>query len=322
VQKDQHPDATTQEYFFTVGMRQGEDAKVMQTQHVDASTCTRCLRLTGGAQEVAVNETFLLEVPNVVATALAEDTNAELRRRRLRSNKIRDLALRNALTLAVQMHDQKISQPMSEHDSPSSPTSNAGLLAAGSCIMQPDWLRGAALKSVQGSGTGDSGPHEDSSSATVNLAPALALQSEGRASKARGASMSIRLQLQRVSHWVNDSPDAEELSLSRSQRGNRSLRIPSKDLRWQPIVQHGMQLASGQAAFSGSMVGLDILSGVVLEESFAAGVRRETIRSTVRVANMLDFPVQVRILTYHLLRSKNDHLCMSCVGQPCIPMAT
>ena len=285
MQKDQHPDATTQEYFFTVGMGAGEDPREVSMQPVDgaqATTCTRCLRVTGAEGEVPVRETFLLEVPHMVAAALADDTNAELRRRRLRSNKLRNLQLRSPLTLVVRMHDQKIQSPSS------------GLLAAGSSMMQPDWLRSAALKAVQGAASGDSGPHDDSSSVTVNLQPVKSLESRETAGKARDASMSVRLQLQRVSYWVDDSPDSEELSLSRSQRGNRSLRIPSKDLRWQPIVQDGIQLASGTAALSGSMVGLDILSGVVLEESFAAGVRRETIRSTVRVVNSLDFPVQVR----------------------------
>ena len=253
-----------------------------------ATTCTRCLRVTGTDGEVAVNETFLLEVPHMVAAALADDTNAELRRRRLRSNKLRNLQLRSPLTLVVRMHDQKIQ------------SASSSLLAAGSCMMQPDWLRSAGLKAVQGSPGGDSGAHDDSSSVTVNLQPVEAPASQETAGKARDASMSVRLQLQRVSYWVDDTPDSEELSLSRSQRGNRSLRIPSKDLRWQPIVQDGVQLAHGTAALSGSMVGLDILSGVVLEESFAAGVRRETIRSTVRVVNSLDFPVQVRPLYLHM----------------------
>lgn len=303
MQKDQHPDATTQEYFFTVGMRAGDDARLVSKQPVDgsqATTCTRCLRVTGADGEVSVNETFLLEVPHMVAAALADDTNAELRRRRLRSNKLRNLQLRSPLTLAVRMHDQKIQSPSS------------GLLAAGSCMMQPDWLRSAALKSIQGSARGDSGPHEGSSSVTVNLLPVQSSESEEGAGKARDASMSIRLQLQRVSYWMDDSPDAEELSLSRSQRGNRSLRIPKQDLRWQPIVQDGMQLASGTAALSGSMVGLDILSGVVLEESFAAGVRRETIRSTVRVVNSLDFPVQVCPINLHAAGLLRTVLMVDC----------
>lgn len=270
-----------------------------------AAICTRCLRVTGADSKVSVMETFLLDVPPMVAAALAEDTNAELRRRRVRSNNLRNLQLRMPLTLAVRMHDQKTQIPMHERRPYCTDDQNKGkrssdLLAAGSCMMQPDWLRSAALKAVQGgSATGDGGLYEESSSVTVNLNRVQLPDRQEPASKARDASMSIRLQLQRVSHWVDDSPDAEELSLSRSQRGNRSLRIPNKDLRWQPVVQDGMQRASGAAALSGSMVGLDIQSGVVLEESFAAGVRRETIRSTVRVANTLDFPVQARTLQLH-----------------------
>ena len=116
MQKDQHPDATTQEDFLTVGMGAGEDPREVSMQPVDgaqATTCTRCLRVTGAEGEVPVRETFLLEVPHMVAAALADDTNAELRRRRLRSNKLRNLQLRSPLTLVVRMHDQKIQSPSS-----------------------------------------------------------------------------------------------------------------------------------------------------------------------------------------------------------------
>jgi hypothetical protein len=53
----------------------------------------------------------------------------------------------------------------------------------------------------------------------------------------------------------------------------------------QPVAKVG--------ALSGSVLGLDVGTGIVLEESFEAGVRREMIRSTVQVMNNLDFAIEV-----------------------------
>ena len=72
------------------------------------------------------------------------------------------------------------------------------------------------------------------------------------------------------------------------------------------MVRDGAQQpATGAGGLSGSVLGLDLASGLALEESFVDGVRRETIRSTVQVVNSLDFPVEVRSpasLVFLLLR--------------------
>jgi hypothetical protein len=118
-----------------------------------------------------------------------------------------------------------------------------------------------------------------------------------RAPSPARARRRIRLHahLQRVALWLDDTPDAQELRAARSQRGFRSLQLACAGARWQPVVRgDGAQAAAGTGALSGNTLGLNMHSGVALEESFVGGMRRETIRSTVQVTNELDFPVQVR----------------------------
>lgn len=271
------------ESFFTVAITSASPGSRVARMVVDgaqAVTCTRCLRHPNSKGTVFVHENFLLELPHGIASALAEDVNAELRRRRTRSGVVSPAHLHHALTVIIRQHDQKIQ---------SINGGQAGLRATGEYVLQPHVLREAALKSLE---------HSLARDVVVDdLQADVTLRGVAEADGGAGESVAMRMQLQRVASWIDDTPDAVELSQSESQRGNRSLRMGSADMRWQPIVQDGMKHSStGTNPLSGSMLGLDVMSGLVLEESFAAGVRRETVRSSVRLRNSLDFCIEVGML--------------------------
>lgn len=288
VQADWSAADVTKESFFTVAIASVSAGSRVARIVVDGSqavTCTRCLRHPNAGGSLEVRETFLLELPHGVASALANDVNAELRRRRTRSGSAARLKLHNALTVVIRVHDQKAQRVNGGQD---------GLRATGEFVLESDVLRDAALKSLEHSLAHDI--VADDLQADIALHAVAQTDSD---SCETGERISLRMQLQRVSSWVDDAPDAVELSQSKSQRGNRSLRMGGTDMRWQPIVQDGMKQAStGSDALSGSMMGLDVMSGLVLEESFAGGVRRETIRSSVRILNSLDFPIEARPLPF------------------------
>eukprot|EP00892_Ulva_mutabilis_P007576 jgi/Ulvmu1/5190/UM021_0207.1 len=275
----------TKESFFTIAITSvsaGSRVARMVVDGAQAVTCTRCLRHANANGSVAVRETFLLELPHGVASALANDVNAELRRRRTRSGSAAQPQLHNALKVVIRLHDQKLQGIKG---------GQAGLRATGEYVLESSALRDAALKSLETSLSREVAV--DGLQANV---PLHAVRQECFDDQHTGENVSIRMQLQRVSSWVDDAPDAAELSQSKSQRGNRSLRMAGADMRWQPIVQDGMKQAStGSDALSGSMLGLDLMSGLVLEESFTAGVRRETVRSSVRLLNSLDFIIEVAV---------------------------
>lgn len=259
----------------------------MVVDGAQAVTCTRCLRHPNSTGTIAVRETFLLELPHGVASALAEDVNSEMRRRRTRSGAPSPRHLCHALTVVVRLHDQKVKSINGRQ---------TGLRATGEFVLQSQDLRKAALKSLEHSLAHD--VNVDGIQADVLLWKAAQPEHDDC-----NESVGMRMQLQRVASWVDDTPDEVELNQSKSQRGNRSLRMGGADMRWQPIVQDGMKQAStGSDALSGSVLGLDVMSGLVLEESFAGGVRRETVRTSVRLHNLLDFDVEVG-QTHLLLQS-------------------
>lgn len=283
LQADKSAADVTKESFFTIAITSVSGRSHVAHTVVDgaqAVTCTRCLRHPNAKGTMAVQETFLLELPHGVASALANDVNAELRRRRTRSGSAPQPKLHNSLTVVIRLHDQKV-QGVND--------GQTGLRATGECVLESGALRGAALKSLEHALAHDV--------AADDLQADVSLHAVAQAGSNRGVSgetVSVRMQLQRVASWVDDAPDTVELSQSKSERGNRSLRMGGADMRWQPIVQDGMKQAStGSDALSGSMLGLDLMSGLVLEESFTAGVRRETVRSTVRLLNSLDFCIEV-----------------------------
>lgn len=283
LQADRTAADVTMESFFTVAITSAAPGSRVARMVVDgaqAVTCTRCLRHPNSNGTVFVRETFLLELPHGVASALAEDINAELRRRRTRSGAASPPQLRHALTVIIRQHDQKAQSINS---------GQAGLRATGEYVLQPHVLHGAALKSLEHALARDV--------VADDLKAKVVLRGIAKADGGGNDCVALRMQLQRVASWIDDTPDEVELSHSKSQRGNRSLRMGSADMRWHPIVQDGMKHAStGSDPLSGSMLGLDVMSGLVLEESFAGGVRRETVRSSVRLRNSLDFNIEVGIL--------------------------
>lgn len=252
----------------------------MVVDGAQAVTCTRCLRHANNNGAVSVQENFLLELPHGVASALAHDVNTELRRRRTRLGVSSQASLHHALAVVIRLHDQKVQ---------SIDGGRTGLCATGEFILEPGALHAAALKSLEHSLVHDWLP--DDIQAKVALQD---MKQKDRRHMSPGQSVTIRMQLQRVASWIDDTPDEAELSLSRSQRGNRSLRMVATDSRWQPIVQDGIKQDSVRSdALSGSLLGLDVMTGLVLEESFSAGLRQETVRSSVRLRNSLDFDVEV-----------------------------
>jgi hypothetical protein len=283
VQKGRHSDSTTKEYYITVALTSGGSDDPESTLILDGAvsgTCTRCLRYSNTDTNIQIGETFLLEVPHGVSTALAQDTNSELRRRRLRASSSGAHTLTNGMTVVLRMHNQKACG------------SEESLLAVGTLFLEPTWLRSSAMQALKRSlALEDRGAEGFNEVSLVSCSP---MDFRRAQQGPRRAIIDLSVELQRVSQWTDDTPDAIELRMSKSQRGNRSLRVSGWDMRWHPIVRGGMQQAATSAgALSGSIMGLDMHTGVVLEESFAAGVRRETIRSTVRVLNNLDFALQV-----------------------------
>jgi hypothetical protein len=250
-----------------------------------AGTCTRCLRIPPADVSTSVNETFLLEVPEAVAQAVAADVTAEVTCRRLHVANRQERQLTQGVSVVVLLHEQTAIDAAQ------------GVLASGAWDATPEWLRRTALSTmhVAPAGASDSEGAAQAASA-VPLSCEAAGSTPGKYRGLLGATIGVRAQLQRVAAWVDDSPTAHELRTSRSQRGYRSLRLAGSSGQWQPVVRDGMQhAATGTGALSGSMLGLNIGSGVALEESFARGVRQETIRSTVQVANDCDFAIQARL---------------------------
>lgn len=280
---------TTKELFLTVHLTSSPARDPTTSLHdgAHAATCTRCLRVPHGARTAVVNETFLLELPDVVMRNLSADLTEEVTSRRLHVVNQQERKLTEGVHVAVLLHDQTVADAA------------AGALVGGSWPASPEWLRANALRSVAADpGKAAGGDDARTAERTAIVLKATSASGEaGRRSNVAGGRIGLRAQLQRVGAWVDDTPTAHELRTSRSQRGFRSLRLVGPSGMWLPVVRDGMQHpATGTGALAGSILGLDIGSGVALEESFARGVRQETIRSTVQVVNDLDFAVQVRLI--------------------------
>lgn len=276
-------EATAKEYYLSVHLSssppQGPTSGTRNGAF--AATCTRCLRMPSSNHSADVNETFLLEIPDATARALAKDVTADITSRRLHVVNKQPPLLTSSAFLCVWLHD------LAAHDM------SRELLACGTWEVTPLWL----FSAVQCSLKGPSATSPDVNS--VHDVRLECVEPSGSFSPSicafTSAVVGVRAQLQRVSAWIDDTPSAHELLTGRSQRGFRSLRLASPGAGWLPVVRDGMQpAATGSSALSGGVMGLDIGSGVALEESFVRGVRQETIRSTVQVENDLDFPVLVR----------------------------
>ena len=283
VQLEGKDSALTQQLFLTVHLASAtpSGAGGLPPEGAYAATCTRCLRVPNGTNSIPVDEAFLLEVPDAVARALARDVSAEATAHRLHLSAQKEHALQQGVQVIVMLHDQAATE------------ADSGLLASGAWDVPADWLRRQGLPSAQTSQAGAS-EHKQHLSAghSIKLQPADA--AGGRASTIVAATVGAQAQLQRVSMWLGDDPAPSATQAGGSQRGYRSLRLAGPGSPWLPVVRDGMQQrATGSSALSGSVLGLSIASGVALEESFAHGLRQETIRSTVQVANDLDFAVQV-----------------------------
>lgn len=245
-----------------------------------AATCTRCLRVDAASGSVEVDEAFLLEVPDALARKLARDLSDQIAAAQLRVSRA-SYSLQHGLQIIVTLHDQGASD------------ADASLLASGTWDVSAEWLRerGMRCSSANHAGGAESGSAA-SAEHVVKLQPADT--ASGKAAALASAAVAAHAQLQRVSMWLPDECAPAAVQSGRSQRGYRSLRLAGLGAPWLPVVRDGMQQrATGASALSGSVMGLDIASGIALEESFAHGVRQETIRSTVQVANDLDFAVQV-----------------------------
>lgn len=251
-----------------------------------ASTCTRCLRITSSDPSSVVRETFLLELPEAISRALAADVTAHVTSKRLHVASTRSKTLQQDVYIGVALHDQTVDTPVE------------GIVASGWRRLDPEWMHAAALHALHAT---EPGSTDTGASESVTLTSVAGPQSSPpHAAVPADGSVGVSAHLQRVGVWIDSTPSAHELQTSRSQRGYRSLRLASAQANWLPVVRDGMQHpAAGTGALSGSILGLDVGSGLALEESFVAGVRRETIRSTVQVANDLDFAVQVRAERFH-----------------------
>jgi hypothetical protein len=250
----------------------------MPQNGAQAGIHTRCLRVSASTPSATVNETFLLEVPDDVSQALAKSVTMIVAARRLHIADKDSHRLSSGLSVRVCLHDQTVVDPA------------AGVLAAGTFELQPEWLCSAAMASV---GISQNVPEDAELQSVLKLEKLLSREGGGGVDPV-GGEIGIQVQLQRVAMWISDTPTARELSMSRSQRGYRSLRLAGLEQQWVPIVRDGMQQPVAKVgALSGSVLGLDVGTGIVLEESFEAGVRREMIRSTVQVMNNLDFAIEV-----------------------------
>jgi hypothetical protein len=276
-------EATTKEYYLTVHLSSSppQDPASATRDGASAATCTRCLRMPTSSHSAEVNETFLLEIPDATARALAHDVTADITSRRLNVVNKQAPKLTCGTFLSLLLHDL------------AAPNVGGALLAHGNFELTPSWLFSAAQCSLR---------DPSATSPDVNSVRDVRLecvQPLGSSSASvfafTSAVVGVRVQLQRVRAWIDDAPSAHEILTSRSQRGFRSLRLAAPGAEWLPVVRDGMQhTATGSSALSGGVLGLDIGSGVALEESFVRGVRQEMIRSTVQVENNLDFPVLVR----------------------------
>ncbi len=276
----------TKELFLTVHLAassSGRNPIDAVRDGAQATTCTRCLRFAAQDATAGVNETFLLEVPDAVARALAADVTAEVTSRRLHVSNKQALQLTQGLNVTVLLHDQTASD--AAH----------GIIATGSWAAGAAWLRHTALATVKGSS--NDGAEAGEPGVSNSIALTRSTSTDGSVQQGiQHAQVGVCAHLQRVGAWVDDTPSAHELRTSRSQRGYRSLRLAGPNGSWLPVVRDGMQhaVAAGADALAGSILGLNIGAGVALEESFSRGVRQETIRSTVQVVNDLDFAIQVR----------------------------
>ena len=111
----------------------------------------------------------------------------------------------------------------------------------------------------------------------------------------------------------------------RSERGRRSLRLASNNnTRWAPLRLDTSQLnvssVSGGKASGASIIGVDLESGIAVEDSFVGGVRRDLVRSLCQVVNELDFPLQISVLAPHLVCAQsavvNDIQLIHRLGNP------
>ena len=292
VQLQGEREATDKEVCLTVQLLPAppSDAAAPIRDGAAAATCTRHLRVAPSSHTAAVNEAFLLEVPSATAAALAADVSAEVTARRLHVINRAAPRLTRGVYVSVLLHDQAAT------------TAADGVIAHGGWQVPPEWLCAAAMTALKGGPA----PAAASPASPVAAAGAPAAVALAAAAGAAGAAVGFDAQLQRVAPWINETPSASELRSSRSQRGFRSLRLAAPGAAWLPVVRDGAQQpATGAGGLSGSVLGLDLASGLALEESFVDGVRRETIRSTVQVVNSLDFPVEVRSpapLVFLLLR--------------------
>jgi hypothetical protein len=268
------------EFFVTLGLCSASSASGAGGAAAPHSgVTTRCLRIGAAGGHAAVEETFLLEVPDSVARPLARDMNVELRQERLHLGKAHSAARGQGAVLTIQLHDQAAMD------------AERSLVAEGQHALGTEWLR-ASAKDAMGGEVGASAPPLH-----VALAPTAGGSAAIAVSHVRRGTLRLHAHLQRVMLWLDDKPDAAELRVGRSQRGFRSLQLACAGARWQPVVRNGVaQPSTGAGALSGSILGLNVHSGMALEESFVGGMRRETIRSTVQVANQLDFAVQVPAL--------------------------
>jgi hypothetical protein len=257
----------------------------VQQKGAQAGISTRCLRIAANSPSTAVNETFLLELPDDLSQALAKDVTTIVACRRLHIAHKDSQRLSSGLHVRVCLHDQTASGPAE------------GIIASGTLELPPGWLCSAALSAI---GVLQGVPAKEEVPSELKLDKvkwdALEGQIVAGALEPLSGDIGVQMQLQRVRMWIRDTPTAQELSTSRSQMGYRSLRLAGLDQRWVPVVRDGMQHPAAKVgSLSGSILGLDLGTGIVLEESFVAGVRRETLRSTVQVVNNLDFAVQVRL---------------------------